>query len=118
MRSYSTTPAVGPILRGVLVSRTVTDSLAKASWIRRMFEEGARLKQARGAGQVFDFTRGNPEIEPPEAVLAAARRALDSPEPHRHAYMPNAGHVAVREAVAKRLRGAPGLPSTDGHFIT
>ena len=117
MRSYSTTPAVGPILRGVLVSRTVTDSLAKASWIRRMFEEGARLKQERGADKVFDFTLGNPEIEPPEAVLAAARRALDSPEPHRHAYMPNAGHVAVREAVAKRLRASTGLPYTAAHVI-
>ena len=117
MRSYSTTPAVGPILRGVLVSRTVTDSLAKASWIRRMFEEGARLKQERGADKVFDFTLGNPEIEPPEAVLAAARRVLDSPEPHRHAYMPNAGHVAVREAVAKRLRASTGLPYTAAHVI-
>ncbi|HZN50208.1 MAG TPA: pyridoxal phosphate-dependent aminotransferase [Methylomirabilota bacterium] len=101
----------------MLVSRTVTDSLAKASWIRRMFEEGARLKQERGADKVFDFTLGNPEIEPPEAVLAAARRVLDSPEPHRHAYMPNAGHVAVREAVAKRLRASTGLPYTAAHVI-
>jgi aspartate aminotransferase len=101
----------------VIVSRAVTDSLAKASWIRRMFEEGARLKQERGADKVFDFTLGNPEIEPPEVVLAAARRALDSPEPHRHAYMPNAGYVAVREAVAKRLRASTGLAYTAGHII-
>src|SRR5207247_582082 len=101
----------------MLVSRAVTDNLAKASWIRRMFEEGARLKQERGADKVFDFTLGNPEIEPPAAVLAAARRVLDSPEPHRHAYMPNAGHVAVRAAVAKRLRAATGLPYTAGHVL-
>jgi aspartate aminotransferase len=101
----------------VIVSRVVTDNLAKASWIRRMFEEGARLKQERGADKVFDFTLGNPEIEPPEAVLAAARRVLDSPEPHRHAYMPNAGHVAVREAVAKRLRASTALPYTASHVI-
>ncbi len=101
----------------MIVSRAVTDNLAKASWIRRMFEEGARLKQERGADKVFDFTLGNPEIEPPAAVLAAARRVLDSPEPHRHAYMPNAGHVAVREAVAKRLRAATGLAYTAGHVL-
>src|SRR5436189_3673816 len=101
----------------VIVSRAVTDNLQKASWIRRMFEEGARLKQERGADKVFDFTLGNPEIEPPPAVLAAARRVLDSPEPHRHAYMPNAGHVAVRAAVAKRLRAATGLPYTAGHVL-
>jgi hypothetical protein len=35
---------------GVIVSRAVTDNLTKASWIRRMFEVGARVKQARGAG--------------------------------------------------------------------
>jgi aspartate aminotransferase len=101
----------------VIVSRAVTDNLAKASWIRRMFEEGARLKHERGADKVFDFTLGNPEVEPPDAVLAAARRVLDSPEPHRHAYMPNAGHIAVREAVAKRLRESTGLPYTAGHII-
>ena len=60
----------------MIVSRAVTDNLKKASWIRRMFEEGARLKQELGADRVFDFTLGNPEIEPPAAVLAAARRVL------------------------------------------
>src|SRR5207245_6179396 len=99
-------PGVGPAhplayTPAMIVSRTVADNLAKASWIRRMFEEGARLKQERGADKVFDFTLGNPEIEPPPAVLAAARRVLDSKDLHLHAYMPNAGHPRVREAVAR-----------------
>jgi aspartate aminotransferase len=101
----------------VIISRAVTDNLTKASWIRRMFEEGARLKQERGADKVFDFTLGNPEIEPPAAVLAAARRVLDSTEPHRHAYMPNAGHVSVRAAVAQRLRAATGLAYNANHVL-
>ena len=101
----------------MIVSRAVADNLAKASWIRRMFEEGARLKQERGADKVFDFTLGNPEIEPPPAVLAAARRVLDSDELHLHAYMPNAGHPRVREAVARRLRAATGLPYTANHVL-
>jgi aspartate aminotransferase len=100
-----------------VISRAVADSLKKASWIRRMFEEGARLKAERGADKVFDFTLGNPEIEPPPAVLAAARRVLDSPERHLHAYMPNAGHPRVREAVAQRLRAATGLPYTASHVL-
>jgi aspartate aminotransferase len=82
-----------------------------------MFEEGARLKQERGADKVFDFTLGNPEIEPPPAVLAAARRVLDSPEAHLHAYMPNAGHPRVREAVARRVSAATGLPYTANHIL-
>jgi len=101
----------------VIISRAVAENLTKASWIRRMFEEGARLKQERGADKVFDFTLGNPEIEPPPAVLAAARRVLDSDAPHLHAYMPNAGHPRVREAVATRLRQATGLPYTASHVL-
>src|SRR5258705_9925028 len=101
----------------MIVSRAVTENLTKSSWIRRMFEEGARLKQERGADKVFDFTLGNPEIEPPPAVLAAARRVLDSKELHLHAYMPNAGHPRVREAVAGRLRAATGLPYTASHVL-
>jgi aspartate aminotransferase len=82
-----------------------------------MFEEGARLKQERGADKVFDFTLGNPEVEPPPAVLAAARKVLESDAPHRHAYMPNPGHPAVREAVAGRLRAATGLAYTANHVL-
>ena len=101
----------------MIVADVVAANLAKASWIRRMFEEGARLKQERGADKVFDFTLGNPEIEPPPAVLAAARRVLESTAPHLHAYMPNAGHPRVREAVAGRLRAATGLAYTAGHVL-
>jgi aspartate aminotransferase len=100
-----------------VISRGVAENLTRASWIRRMFEEGARLKQERGADKVFDFTLGNPEIEPPPAVLEAARRVLDSDAPHLHAYMPNAGQPRVREAVAQRLRAATGLPYTANHIL-
>src|SRR5262245_28681347 len=101
----------------MIVAQAVADNLKKASWIRRMFEEGARLKQERGTDKVFDFTLGNPEIEPPPAVLAAARRVLDSTAPHLHAYMPYAGHAKVPEAIAGRLRASTGLPSTATHVL-
>jgi aspartate aminotransferase len=101
----------------MIVSRAVTDNLGRASWIRRMFEEGARLKQERGADKVFDFTLGNPEVEPPAPVIEAAQRILASKEPHLHAYMPNAGYPQVRAAIAKRLSAATGLPYTANHVI-
>jgi aspartate aminotransferase len=50
-------------------------------------------------------------------VLAAARRVLDSDARHLHAYMPNAGHPRVRQAVADRLRAATGLPYTADHVL-
>src|SRR5689334_21953177 len=102
---------------GMIVADAVAGNLAKASWIRRMFEEGARLKQERGADKVFDFTLGNPVIEPPPALLAAARRELNSQDLHLHAYMPNAGHPRVREAVARRVAAATGLPYTANHVL-
>jgi aspartate aminotransferase len=102
----------------MIVSRAVSENLAKASWIRRMFEEGARLKAERGADTIFDFTLGNPEIEPPPAVLATARRLLEADAPpHLHAYMPNAGHPKVREAVARRVSAATGLAYTANHIL-
>ncbi|MCE5246700.1 MAG: pyridoxal phosphate-dependent aminotransferase [Candidatus Polarisedimenticolia bacterium] len=92
------------------VARTIADQLSRSSWIRKMFEEGARLKAERGAENVFDFSLGNPEIEPPPCVLEAARRALDDPRPGRHAYMPNSGFPAVRQRLAERLAAATGVP--------
>jgi len=92
------------------VASTIADQLSRSSWIRKMFEEGARLKAERGAENVFDFSLGNPEIEPPPCVLEAARRALDDPRPGRHAYMPNSGFPAVRERLAERLAAASGVP--------
>jgi aspartate aminotransferase len=77
--------------------------MQNASWIRRMFEEGRELKDRLGADKVFDFTLGNPDLEPParfKEELAAA--ALD-PGPNLHAYMPNAGLVETRQAVARHL---------------
>jgi DNA-binding transcriptional MocR family regulator len=42
---------------------------------------------------------------------------LESDAPHLHAYMPNAGHPRVREAVAGRLRAATGLSYTANHVL-
>ncbi len=50
-------------------------------------------------------------------MLAAARRVLDSDARHLHAYMPNAGFPQVREAVARRLTAATGLPYTANHVL-
>jgi aspartate aminotransferase len=82
-----------------------------------MFEEGARMRAERGAGNVFDFTLGNPEVEPPEAVIDTLRKlALDSP-PNAHGYMPNAGFPEVRAEIAKGLTRDTALEYTAEHVI-
>lgn len=99
------------------VSRTITARLKKASWIRRMFEEGARLKVERGPEGVFDFSLGNPEVEPPPEVAAAVRRAVESDRKGMHAYMPNAGFPDVRARLAAQLSEATGLDYTEGQVL-
>jgi len=94
------------------VSRRVAESMKGSSWIRRMFEEGARLKAEVGADRVFDFSLGNPVLEPPPEVKQALREALDDPAPGLHRYMPNAGIPAVRAAVAEFLSRDHGVPFT------
>ena len=37
-----------------------------SSWIRKMFEEGVELKKKYGEENVFDFSLGNPNLDPPE----------------------------------------------------
>ena len=38
------------------IAAPIANSLQRASWIRQMFEAGARLKQQYGAEQVFDLS--------------------------------------------------------------
>ena len=97
------------------VARVVAEQLEHASWIRRMFEEGARLRQERGADNIFDFTLGNPDVEPPAATLAALQRTVARGLPKSHGYMPNPGFPQVRAAIADKLRRETGLGFTADH---
>ncbi|HHO76169.1 MAG TPA: pyridoxal phosphate-dependent aminotransferase [Deltaproteobacteria bacterium] len=81
----------------MIVSQNMVSYMEKSSWIRRMFEEGARLKAIFGAENVFDFSLGNPDIPPQKKVLKAM---ADISQGMSHGYMPNAGFADVRETVA------------------
>jgi len=94
------------------IANTIAEQLEHASWIRRMFEEGTRLKRQRGAENVFDYTLGNPDVEPPPEVLETLRRVVTAARPGAHGYMPNAGYPAVREVIAAKLRRETGLAFT------
>jgi aspartate aminotransferase len=94
------------------VSKTISVQIENASWIRRMFEEGVRMKRERGTDAVFDFSLGNPDMEPPAGVLDALRRVAAGSRPGSHGYMPNPGYPQVREAVAKKLCRETGLNFT------
>jgi len=68
-----------------------------------MFEEGALLKKQYGADKVFDFSLGNPDIEPPRAFHEVLVRLAGEDAKGSHGYMSNPGYPAVREALARKV---------------
>ena len=99
------------------ISPGVRDAIRQGSWIRKMFEEGALLKAAKGQDNVFDFSLGNPYGEPPDELAKEILRLASSPPPDLHRYMPNAGFPDVRKTIADSLHRATGLPFTLDHVI-
>ena len=85
------------------VSARIRTAMESSSWIRRMFEEGRELKAKLGADKVFDFTLGNPDLEPPPRFKEELAAAVQDPRPGLHAYMPNAGLLETRQALAQHL---------------
>lgn len=75
-----------------------------SSMIRAMFEEGQNMAKIYGAENVYDFSLGNPNVAPPEAVKDAVMDLIQNEDPLRlHGYMSNTGFESTREAVAKSL---------------
>jgi aspartate aminotransferase len=99
------------------IATKVSDAIERASWIRRMFEEGAALTARFGAEKVFDFTLGNPAVEPPEAFRRELRRLAEHPVPGMHRYMNNAGYEFTRQAVADFLEQQSGAPVAARHVV-
>jgi aspartate aminotransferase len=91
------------------ISTRIRSAMQNSSWIRRMFEEGAELKARLGPDQVFDFTLGNPDLEPPPRFQAELVKAASDLRPGLHAYMPNAGLLSTRHALAAMLSRLHGL---------
>lgn len=87
----------------------IRDYMERASWIRKMFEQGIELKNKLGPDKVFDFSLGNPNLEPPDEVHKAILDIMADKRPGKHAYMPNAGLKETRESVAAFLSKEHGL---------
>jgi aspartate aminotransferase len=99
------------------ISKKIESFMTRASFIRRMFEEGNRLKALHGEENVFDFTLGNPLPTPPAEVLDTLRRIVGSDDPNLHRYMNNAGYPEVRASIAGYLSNQFGLPFGTRHVL-
>ncbi len=98
------------------IATKIDTILQRSSWIRKMFEEGARLKAAHGSGNVFDFSLGNPNITAPECFDKALAETACSCS-GEHGYMPNTGYPHVRESVAKYLTAEQGVAVSQDEVI-
>jgi len=99
------------------IAEKMKDFADKSSWIRKMFEEGARLKAAYGADQVFDFSLGNPDLPPPPKFRETLIRVASETVPGQHAYMPNGGLPWVREIIAARMSAEQGITVNAGDML-
>ena len=91
------------------IAMKIASQISKSSWIRKMFEEGERLRQEFGSDNVYDFTLGNPDVEPPESFSRELLELARNPLPGMHRYMNNAGYAETRAAIAAKIGKDSGL---------
>ena len=97
------------------IAKKIEATIAGASWIRRMFEEGAELKKKYGPENVYDFSLGNPNLPPPDRFNEVLRDIVSTCGLDAHCYMPNTGYPQVCGSVADFLTQEQGVrvESTD-----
>ena len=85
------------------VSKKIQNFLEQGSEIRKMFEEGAILKQKYGSENVFDLSLGNPIMEPPEEFYFALQNIANTRPKGIHRYMSNSGYQFTRKSISENL---------------
>lgn len=85
-----------------MISKNIKEKLGSGSLIRKMFEEGNKRKAIYGEDNVFDFSIGNPDLEPPKEVKDALKAIVEEDVPGGHGYMSNSGYEATRKAIADK----------------
>jgi aspartate aminotransferase len=99
------------------VAKKIAEAAKRSSWIRQMFEEGVRLAGLHGCDNVFDFSIGNPNVEPPKEFQAVLEELVRHPTPGMHGYMANAGYKETRDAVAAYLAEDQGVPVAGANVV-
>lgn len=89
-----------------MISEQMVELVKGSSVIRAMFEEGKKMAEKYGPENVFDFSLGNPSVEPPQEVRQAMLDIIQNEDPnYLHGYMNNSGYEDVRQTIAESLNG-------------
>jgi len=87
-----------------MISTKMKLLVSNSSTIRAMFEEGKRLSGIYGEENVFDYSIGNPNVDPPESIKKVIHEILNEETPNLvHGYMNNSGYEDVRDAISSFL---------------
>ena len=87
-----------------MISEKMIGLVKNSSIIRAMFEEGKRLAGIYGTENVYDFSLGNPSVEPPAKIKEALVEVITHESPNLvHGYMNNSGYEDVRESIAEHI---------------
>lgn len=87
-----------------LISNNIEANLESGSWIRDLFEKGNELRRLYGDEQVYDFSLGNPIVEPPAEFKENIKKLANSAESNLHGYISNQGLMEARAKVAELLQ--------------
>jgi len=99
------------------IAEKIKNALGSSSMIRKMFEEGNLLKKQHGADKVFDFSLGNPDLEPPPVFHEVFLRLAQEDSKGSHSYMPNAGFQYVRDSLAKKASKEQQVDIDGSHIV-
>ncbi len=91
------------------ISEKMRSSIDNSSLIRKMFEEGGRLKKQFGADNVYDFSLGNPDISPPPDFYKVLREKAENTNFSLHSYPPEQGIPQVQEAISGAISEEQGF---------
>ena len=99
------------------ISSKIAGFMERSSWIRKMFEQGIELKKKYGEENVYDFSLGNPNLEPPKAFKPTINNLLANEPGGMHKYMPNAGFPFVREKIADFINKSEGTNLDESSIV-
>ena len=84
-----------------MIAKKVMAEIEEGRGISQMFLDAVALTEKFGAENVYNFSIGNPSVEPPEAVKQAIIEELNTQKPMAlHSYTGSYGYADVRKAVA------------------
>lgn len=101
-----------------MISNKMEKLVKGSSTIRAMFEEGKKLSAKYGEENVFDYSLGNPNVEPPEEVKKAIIDIVnEEPQNLVHGYMENSGYEDVRKKIADFINKKNNTNFTENNIV-